>query len=313
MNEFLNISDYSAIAWEFLKLSSETRYNYIKSKKAKYYNTNDNMFELIANEIGKIKQSHLDRLSRDIIMLLQMGMELDFEIEIERLKEQSWMPAMEGGHNFNTLKFLEQWLRDYDNSLKIENEIEADRVKLLLLEKNAYRLLSKENAIENIANNLIEVRGKLFLAQVSKLESIDTLKATLSFWENELIYHDNRVTMHKKQQKDEQKEKLVEGGIISKLPFSDIPAIDLTHRQIALLYYYLRLNINDNNAKEVALKHGQTSGKGLMKHVSMAKVAADRRNSKVSKASIEKVIQIIKENGLGDIMEAEVDLRLIID
>lgn len=69
---------------------------------------------------------------------------------------------------------------------------------------------------------------------------------------------------------------------------------ELQHQEIALLYFYDELPLNDNNAKDIAEKYGQTSGIVLMKHYrSVNNSDTQRRNHKNAKKYLETVIPLL--------------------
>jgi hypothetical protein len=84
-----------------------------------------------------------------------------------------------------------------------------------------------------------------------------------------------------------------------------IPTLDqeeekLSHREIALLYYYDDLLLTDKNANEIANKYKQSSGVKLMTmYRSIKNSETERRNNKNSKKCLEKIIpKLTTSNGI---------------
>jgi hypothetical protein len=82
----------------------------------------------------------------------------------------------------------------------------------------------------------------------------------------------------------------------------------LSHREIALLYYYDELLLIDGNANEIAKQHGQGSGVKLMTmYRGIKNSETERRNNKNSKKCLERIIPILTTpNG---ILKAKQDLE----
>ena len=82
----------------------------------------------------------------------------------------------------------------------------------------------------------------------------------------------------------------------------------LSHREIALWYYYDKMLLTDGNANEIAQKYGQSSGATLMRtYRNIKKSETERRNSRDSKTCLVRVIPLLK-NPSG-ILKANEDLK----
>jgi hypothetical protein len=189
---FLNATDYTAIAKKYLLLIPEVRFNYLESIRKKYYKDNNNMFELMANEIRKVKDSHasfiIDRLDR----LQLANPELDWSIEFERMKHNYWMAPIHGGHNLDSLESLETNLRQYIELIKTGEMIEANRIDMLNMRSRGYRAMNPISAIGRVEDAINQAKGELGKAQFAKSESVEIWQGEVTFWESELVFHKKR-------------------------------------------------------------------------------------------------------------------------
>jgi hypothetical protein len=199
MEAFLTIGDYSELARDYLMLVPDLRYNYLEALKAKYYKANSNMFELIANEVRKVKESHSLRLGNMLNRLLLANPQLVFSVEYERMKNNYWMPAIQGGHSLNALEFLEENLRKYHEWVKTEEDIEASRIEILDMRSRAYRTMSPNTAMNHVEEALNKSKGELGKALFAKSESVQIRQGEVGFWESELFFHKKRAQAEIKQ------------------------------------------------------------------------------------------------------------------
>ncbi len=227
--------------------------------------------------------------------------------QVIRVSESGNLEDLENEQD-NFLRFESALINTYNNTINTRlrsdtsKAIRKDIKKLIDIVKGANKILRKR------------IEGLTLKRQSSLLKNNYVIKSVHEV-SNEDAKEDinNELNSYVEQVFYQNDGKLLKNSKIAStsLPnpiFNQIPSLELSHREIALLYYYAGFTINSNNKQAVATKHGKQSGDKLSTYVTDMKLATNRRNRMGAEAALKAVRAIILEHNLDGLEDIHNDL-----